>query len=71
MPNDSDPVVPVSKGRTGVMVGILVAVLLALAFFFYWRQTGFLDESGKRPPPPRDTSLTAPAAPSLSGFAVA
>lgn len=49
--------VPVSRGRTGVAIGILVVTLLVLAFYFYWRSTGFRDESGRRPPPPREISV--------------
>lgn len=48
--------VPVTRGRTGVAIGILVVTLLALAFYFYWRTTGRLDESGRRPPPAREIS---------------
>jgi hypothetical protein len=48
---------PVSRGRTGVAIGILVATLLALAFYFYWRTTGMRDDDGRRPPPPREISV--------------
>jgi hypothetical protein len=48
--------VPTSRGRTGVAIGILVVTLLAVAFYFYWRTTGMRDESGRRPPPPREIS---------------
>ena len=40
------------SGRKGVVVGILVAVLLMLLVYFYWRGTGYRDQSGRRPPPP-------------------
>lgn len=41
--------------RTGVMIGILVAVILALAVYFFWRGTGWRDDEGRRPaPPPRE-----------------
>jgi hypothetical protein len=39
-----------------VAIGILVVTLVALAFYFYWRTTGRLDESGRRPPPAREIS---------------
>ena len=44
-----------STGRTGVTIGFLVIVLLALLFYFFWRSTGARDESGQRPPPVRVT----------------
>ena len=40
------------SARKGVVIGILLVVLLALAVYFFWRGTGFRDESGQRPPPP-------------------
>jgi hypothetical protein len=54
-PGDTDrPVVgQPSTGRTGITIGFLVIVLLALLFFFYWRSTGVHDATGHRPPPPR------------------
>ena len=53
----SDPEsVPATRGRTGVAIGILVVTLLALAFYFYWRTTGAVDDSGRRPAPPREIS---------------
>lgn len=58
--------VPVSRGRTGVAVGILVVTLLVLAFYFYWRSTGFRDESGRRPPPPREISYIVALAPDVA-----
>ena len=48
--------VPVTRGRTGVAIGILVVTLLALAFYFYWRTTGMRDERGRHPAPPREIS---------------
>ena len=47
---------PVTRGRTGVAIGILIVTLLALAFYFYWRTTGARDASGQRPTPPREIS---------------
>jgi hypothetical protein len=47
---------PASRGRTGVAIGILIATLLAVAFYFYWRTTGMRDTDGRRPPPPREIS---------------
>ena len=44
-----------STGRTGITIGILVVVLLALLFYFFWRSTGARDETGQRPPPVRTT----------------
>ena len=49
-------IVPASRGRTGVAIGILIVTLLTLAFYFYWRTTGFRDESGRRPAPAREMS---------------
>ncbi|MDQ6887289.1 MAG: hypothetical protein M3068_08345 [Gemmatimonadota bacterium] len=43
---------PVSTGRTGTLVGILLVMLLALGVFFFWRGTGARDATGHRPPPP-------------------
>ncbi|MBC7791722.1 MAG: hypothetical protein H7Z74_17380 [Anaerolineae bacterium] len=40
-----------STGKTGVMLGVLVVALAALAFYFYWRNTGAIGEDGKRPAP--------------------
>ena len=48
--------VPVTRGRTGVAIGILVVTLLALAFYFYWRTTGMRDADGRHPAPPREIS---------------
>ena len=48
---------PASRGRTGVAIGILIATLLAVAFYFYWRTTGMRDTNGRRPPPPREISI--------------
>ncbi|MEJ7812647.1 MAG: hypothetical protein WKG32_19700 [Gemmatimonadaceae bacterium] len=45
-----------STGRTGVTIGILVVVLAALLFYFYWRSTGALDSSGHRPTAPAATT---------------
>lgn len=45
------PVRPHSTGKTGVMLGVLVVALAALAFYFYWRGTGAIGEDGKRPAP--------------------
>ena len=59
--------VPVTRGRTGVAIGILVVTLLTLAFYFYWRTTGMRDESGRRPAPPREISMRPPAGGSLVG----
>ncbi|MGI9076599.1 MAG: hypothetical protein ACR2G6_04590 [Gemmatimonadaceae bacterium] len=42
---------PHSTGKTGVMLGVLVVALAALAFYFYWRNTGAIGEDGKRPAP--------------------
>jgi hypothetical protein len=53
--------VPTTRGRTGVAIGILVVTLLAVAFYFYWRTTGMRGEGGRRPPPPREISMIAPA----------
>ena len=50
--------VPTTPGRTGVAIGILIVTLLALAFYFYWRTTGAVDESGRRPAPPKEISST-------------
>jgi len=47
----SAPVRPHSTGKTGVMLGVLVIALAALAFYFYWRNTGAIGEDGKRPAP--------------------
>jgi len=33
------------------MLGVLVVALAALAFYFYWRNTGAIGEDGKRPAP--------------------
>ncbi|HEU4566062.1 MAG TPA: hypothetical protein VFS05_15485 [Gemmatimonadaceae bacterium] len=41
-----------STGRTGITLGILVAVLIALLFFFFWRSTGAREPDGSRPPAP-------------------
>jgi hypothetical protein len=54
--SDTDAV-PTTRGRTGVAIGIVIVTLLALAFYFYWRTTGMRDESGQRPPPPREMSV--------------
>lgn len=35
--------------QRGAMIGILVAVLVALAVFFYWRGTGARDARGHHP----------------------
>ena len=48
--------VPVTRGWTGVAIGILVVTLLVLAFYFYWRTTGMVDDGGRRPAPPREIS---------------
>ena len=48
--------VPVTRGRTGVAIGILIVTLLALAFYFYWRTTGMVDDAGRHPAPPREIS---------------
>ncbi len=40
-----------STGKTGVMLGVLVVALAALAFYFYWRGTGAIGEDGMRPAP--------------------
>ena len=45
------PARPHSTGKTGVMLGVLVVALAALAFYFYWRNTGAIGEDGKRPAP--------------------
>jgi hypothetical protein len=54
--SDTDSV-PTTRGRTGVAIGIVIVTLLALAFYFYWRMTGMRDDSGQRPPPPREMSV--------------
>lgn len=54
--SDTDSV-PTTRGRTGVAIGIVIVTLLALAFYFYWRTTGMRDDSGRRPPPPREMSV--------------
>lgn len=41
-----------STGRTGITLGILVAVLIALLFYFFWRGTGAREPDGSRPPAP-------------------
>ena len=56
--------VPVTRGRTGVAIGILVVTLLALAFYFYWRTTGMRDADGRHPAPPREIS----AVPAIVGL---
>lgn len=38
-------------GRKGIVIGILVAVLLALLLYFYWRGTGVRDAAGRHPAP--------------------
>ncbi len=43
--------------RTGVMIGIAVAVLIALAVFFYWRGTGARDANGHHPSNPATEAL--------------
>jgi hypothetical protein len=43
-----------STGRTGLKFGILVAVLVALLFYFYWRSTG-ADEAERASPPAATT----------------
>ena len=48
--------VPTTRGRTGVAIGILIVTLLTLAFYFYWRTTGARDDSGRRPAAPREVS---------------
>ncbi|HEU4564057.1 MAG TPA: hypothetical protein VFS05_05400 [Gemmatimonadaceae bacterium] len=35
--------------QRGAMIGILVAVLIALGVFFYWRGTGARDARGHHP----------------------
>jgi hypothetical protein len=45
----------------------LIVTLLALAFYFYWRTTGRVDESGRRPPPPREISALPATEVSLVG----
>ena len=55
--------VPVTRGRTGVAIGILVVTLLVLAFYFYWRTTGMVDDGGRHPAPPREIS----ALPTIAG----
>ena len=47
---------PVTRGRTGVAIGILIVTLLTLAFYFYWRTTGMVDQGGRHPAPPREIS---------------
>lgn len=37
--------------RTGVMIGILVAALIAIAVYFYWHATQVRDAAGRRPAP--------------------
>ncbi|MEP6690569.1 MAG: hypothetical protein ABJD07_05395 [Gemmatimonadaceae bacterium] len=44
------PSAPV-PARTGVMVGILAAALIALAVYFYWHATQVRDANGRRPAP--------------------
>lgn len=39
-------------GRKGIVIGILVAVLLALLLYFYWHGTGVRDANGRHPAPP-------------------
>ena len=48
--------VPVTRGRTGVAIGILVVTLLVLAFYFYWRTTGMVDDGGRHPAAQREIS---------------
>lgn len=48
---------PVTRGRTGVAIGILIVTLLTLAFYFYWRTTGMVDDGGRHPTPPREISV--------------
>ena len=52
MTDDPQPTEASRAARRGVVIGILLVVLLALAVYFYWRGTGYRDESGRRPPPP-------------------
>lgn len=39
------------SGRQGVVIGILIVVLLALAVYFFWRGTGVRDANGRHPAP--------------------
>lgn len=41
-----------AETRRGVVIGILVVVLIALAAFFFWRGTGARDATGHTPPAP-------------------
>ena len=48
---------PITPTNTGVVIGILVVLLIALGVYFFWRGTGVTDEQGRHPSPPADTSL--------------
>jgi hypothetical protein len=50
---------PVTPTNTGVVIGILTVLLIALGVFFFWRGTGYRDQAGRRPPPPAVDSDSA------------
>jgi hypothetical protein len=43
--------------RKGVVIGILVAVLLLLVLYFFWRGTGVRDAEGNHPPKPAPSAI--------------
>jgi hypothetical protein len=49
---------PVTPTNTGVVIGILVVLLIALGAYFFWRGTGVRDDQGNRPQPVPEADST-------------
>jgi hypothetical protein len=47
----------ISSGRTGLIVGAVVVLLMLVAFVFFWRGSGARQPDGTRPPPAPVDSL--------------
>ncbi|HJU90657.1 MAG TPA: hypothetical protein VJ672_14800 [Gemmatimonadaceae bacterium] len=56
-PSREHTTAPITPTNTGVVIGILVVLLIALGVYFFWRGTGVQDEQGNHPRPPADTAL--------------
>ncbi|HUF29654.1 MAG TPA: hypothetical protein VMM77_03245 [Gemmatimonadaceae bacterium] len=46
-----------STGRTGLMFGAVVVIVMLAAFVFFWRGSGARQPDGTRPPPAQVDSL--------------